>query len=110
MYARFHRPGPRKWRIAGLCPGAWETRRGRRLQWSAVLAVWWTFSYVFVGGVHAARINDPLVAVGEAFLLSADSGPVVYRADQHTNQHELKALFESPPANAFVAGVALIRG
>ena len=88
MYARFHRPGPGKWQIARLCPDAEEIRRGRRLWWSVVLTVCWTFLSVSVGSVHAGRLNDPLVAGGEveSFLVSPDNQRVVYRADQSRDQ------------------------
>ena len=50
MHACFHRPGPGKWQIAGLCPDAGEIQRGRRLRWSAVLTMCWTFLSVSAGG------------------------------------------------------------
>ncbi len=76
-----------------------------------------------LGGGTVTKLNGPLVTGGDVianFFISPNSGPVLYRADQDTNnvlelytdilQAELKALFESPLANAVAAGIALIRG
>jgi hypothetical protein len=76
-----------------------------------------------LGGGTVTKLNGPLAAGGDVianFFISPNDGLVLYRADQDTNnvlelytdilQAELKALFESPLANAVVAGIALIRG
>ena len=76
-----------------------------------------------LGGGAITKLNGPLVDGGDVssiILISADSTRIVYEADQDTDgvqelysvilQAELKALFESPLADAIVAGIALIRG
>ena len=79
------------------------------------------YSVPLAGGA-VTKLNGPLVADGDvvSFRIGPASGRVVYVADELTDgvfelfsvilQAELKALFESPVANAVAAGVALIRG